>query len=94
MAAADGDWRLTGQQDSVAGVVLVRRKYRQYAKNLDWDHDHCFFFWAKFSLEDAAGILHEGYSTEDEYYWICSTCFEDFKDRFHWTVTAETGHSV
>jgi hypothetical protein len=89
MAATDDDWRLTGQEDLVAGVVLVRRKYRQYAKNPAWDHDHCFFCNTEFSLQDGPGLLHEGYSTEEEYRWICTTCFEDFKDRFHWTVRAE-----
>ena len=89
MTAADDDWRLTGQEDLVAGVVLVRRKYRQYPTNPEWDHDHCFFCGAKFSLEDAPGLLHEGYSTEDEYRWICDRCFDDFKDRFRWTVKAE-----
>ncbi len=81
MTAADDDWRLTGQEDLVAGVVLVRRRYRQYSKNAEWDHDHCFFCHAKFSLEDGPDVLREGYSTEDEYRWICETCFEDFKDR-------------
>jgi hypothetical protein len=91
MPVADDDWRLSGQEDLVAGVPLVRRAYRQYPKNLEWDHDHCFFCWAKFSLGDDPGTLHEGYSTEDEYRWICPTCFEDFKDRFHWSVRVETG---
>jgi len=91
LAAADDDWRLSGRGDLVAGAVLVRRRYRQYAKNPQWDHDHCLFCWAKFSLGDPPGALHEGYSTEDEYRWICSRCFEDFKDRFHWTVRSETG---
>ena len=23
---------------------------------------------------------------QDEYYWLCDTCFEDFKDQFDWQV--------
>jgi hypothetical protein len=32
--------------------------------------------------------LHEGYTTDDAYYWICAICFEDFRDMFGWTVNA------
>ena len=86
---ADDDWRLRGQERYLAGAVLVWKKYRQYAKNPDWDHDHCSFCHAKFALHDGDGLLLEGYSTEDEYRWICGGCFSDFKDRFGWTVKTE-----
>ena len=65
----------------VGGTAAIRR-------TRSGTHDHCFFCWAKFSVKDGPETLDEGYSTEDEYRWICSTCFEDFKDRFHWTVRA------
>jgi hypothetical protein len=34
-------------------------------------------------------IQLEGYVTEDNAHWICKACFEDFRDRFAWTVKAE-----
>ena len=84
--ADSNDWRLAGQESFLKGVTLVRRPYRRSLKNPNWDHDHCAFCWAKFMVEDHPGTLHEGYSTEDEYHWICLTCFEDFKDAFDWRV--------
>jgi hypothetical protein len=32
------------------------------------------------------GDCHEGYTTDDQYRWICDTCFVDFRERFDWTV--------
>lgn len=77
------DWRLTGQE-----AVLFKKKisYKKWeAKSAEWEHDHCVFCWNKFS--DMADSLHGGYATEDETIWICSKCFEDFKDMFQWDVT-------
>jgi hypothetical protein len=82
----DNDWRLRKQERYLEGAVLVRRQYRRYAPNPSWDHDHCEFCWAKFMVEDFAGVLHEGYCTVDDYRWICEQCFTDFKDRFGWSV--------
>ncbi len=89
MAAADDDWRLNGQEQDLLGVTLIRRAYRRYRDNPEWDHDHCQFCWAKFMVDDEPGVLHEGYSTEDEYRWVCETCVADFKDRFRWTLKFE-----
>jgi hypothetical protein len=83
------DWRLNGQERYLSGVTLVRRTYRRYSKNAEWDHDHCEFCFAKFMIEDVPDVLHVGYSTEDEYRWICDSCFAEFKDRFRWTVTRD-----
>jgi hypothetical protein len=66
-----------------------------------WDHDHCDFCWAAFL--PAAGPQQEvregdprvftaGYRPADPVtarVWICPTCFEDFRDRFGWTVVGE-----
>jgi hypothetical protein len=84
--AKENDWRLGGQERFLRGVTLVRRPYRRNLTNPDWDHDHCAFCWAKFMVDDQPGTLHEGYSTEDEYHWICLNCFEDFKVSFEWRV--------
>src|SRR4051812_18030103 len=88
------DWRLTGQENCLADITLVRLPYVQWSEGSD--HDHCEFCWAKFmpagveSTEAAhAGkpMQREGYRNEnidgqkDHYWWVCVGCFEDFKDR-------------
>ncbi len=80
------DWRLTNQENYLFGVTLFHRKYRQYGPNQNWDHDHCEFCWATFSLHDNPEFLKEGYATEDEYRWICTRCYQDFRQRFRWSV--------
>jgi hypothetical protein len=82
------DWRLQRQERFLQGVELCHRAYRRPVKKPNWDHDHCEFCWAKFGVEEGPGIVHEGYCTLDEYRWICSTCFDDFKERFDWSVVA------
>lgn len=86
---ADDDWRLQGQERYLARAILIRRSYRPYPANPRWDHDHCEFCWAKFTVEDEPDALHEGYSTEDEYRWVCERCVADFQDRFEWTLKSE-----
>jgi hypothetical protein len=80
--ALNSDWRMTGQDSYLRGVKLFWRKYTRYSET--WDHDHCEFCLAKFMVEDHPGVLHKGYSTEDQRYWVCKSCFEDFKERFEW----------
>ena len=80
------DWRLQGQEEYLKGVELRWQIYGRYPKGPDWDHDHCEFCWAKFMVEDYPEVLPEGYTTLDEYRWICSGCCEDFKEMFEWRV--------
>jgi hypothetical protein len=82
----DSDWRLQGQENYLSGSALFRRAWRQSRPN--WDHDHCEFCGAKFAASDGADILHEGWTTDDEYHWVCDGCYRDFKERFGWTVTS------
>ena len=88
--AEDDDWRLMGQERYLHGSILTRRQYRPPPQNPNWNHDHCSFCWAKFMVEDFPNVLHEGYCTEDEYYWICQQCFADFSERFGWNVKEST----
>ncbi len=81
-----GDWRLQGQEGYLTGVTLVHRRYRLNPTNPNWEHDHCEFCWAKFSVDDAPDVIHQGYATEDDYRWICEPCFEVFRDIFRWKV--------
>jgi len=55
------DWRLQGQEKYLKGVTLYLKKYIKYRNA--WDHDHCEFCWAKFSLEGSPDDLDEGYLT-------------------------------
>ncbi len=89
MKKEQDDWRLTGQEKYLKGVILIHQKYRQNPDNPEWDHDHCSFCWATFMVGGESGSLEEGYSTEDEYYWVCPQCFEDFKEAFGWSVREE-----
>src|SRR6266478_6641809 len=88
------DWRLMGQEKYLRGVELCRRTYRRYPKNSNWDHDHCAFCGAKFMVEDEPDVLHEGYSTLDEYRWICPACFDDFKEMFGWRVVPTPAEGI
>jgi hypothetical protein len=45
-------------------------------------HEHCEFCWEKFSAHP--DTLHEGYATNDDYFWICPTCYQDFREMFQW----------
>jgi hypothetical protein len=82
---SEPDWRLRGQQKYLRGLGLVRRRWSQTREG--WDHDHCQFCWAKFATTADADALHEGWTTRDEYWWICDVCFNDFQGQFCWTVT-------
>lgn len=84
MDVSDDDWRLTKQEKILHGVRLFWTKYTQRSET--WDHDHCEFCGAKFMVAHEPDVLHEGYSTEDRYHWICENCYEDFKERFQWEV--------
>jgi len=81
------EWRLHGQEKYLKGVTLYWRTYTRYSDT--WDHDHCAFCWAEFMVEDYSDVLHEGYTTEENYHWICKQCFEDFKDMFAWKIGDE-----
>lgn len=82
----EDDWRLNGQEHMV-GLTLFRRQWRQSRPH--WDHDHCEFCLAKFGAADEDKALSEGYTTDDEYRWVCNVCFSDFKDQFKWTIVEE-----
>lgn len=76
------EWRLTNQEEY---LMSIKWKYIKYIPGSDIsDHEHCEFCWETFSKYD--GDLHEGYNSEDEQYWVCEKCFNDFKERFHWEI--------
>lgn len=59
MPIDDSDWRRIGQEHYLRGVTLIYCYYRQYPANPDWDHDHCEFCRATFTLADTPGALGE-----------------------------------
>lgn len=77
------DWRLQAQEKYLQGALLF---YKNYAdRKTETDHDHCEFCRAKLS-DTIANALQAGYTTEDNYRWICKQCFEDFKHMFQFKV--------
>ena len=68
------DWRRQGQELFLNKVKLVKQNYKPYREG--WEHDNCEFCGAKFSLLE--NDLKEGYTTLDNYHWICNDCFSDF----------------
>jgi hypothetical protein len=76
------DWRLQGQDRYLKGRDLIRKKYKKYRDN--WDHDHCEFCGRKIS--ERPGDLNVGYTTTDDYHWVCEDCFKDFAALFQWRV--------
>jgi hypothetical protein len=80
------DWRLHGQERYLTQVELYFSTYETYSD--EWDHDHCEFCSGKFATQ--GGDFTDGYTTKDQYHWICGQCFRDFKSIFDWKVISCT----
>lgn len=76
----ENDWRNRGQMKYLYGVTLY---YKRFSSKIR-EHDHCEFCFSKFS--DYASDLHQGYATENNYYWVCEECFNDLKILFKWKL--------
>lgn len=82
---SDDDWRLQSQERYLSNATLFWRAWHQSRPN--WDHDHCSFCSAKFmDRTDGSAVLHDGYTTENEYYWVCADCARDFAQRFKFNL--------
>jgi len=81
------DWRLHGQDRYLKSETLYYRNYKVIAK--EREHDHCEFCWRKFTEDGDMDSINSGYTTSDNYRWICSDCYEDFKDIFNWNLVTE-----
>ena len=75
----DDDWRLMGQENYLQGILLRHRAWSETRPG--WDHDHCAFCTETFGDERIPEALHEGWTNDTEYWWICDTCFADFRER-------------
>jgi hypothetical protein len=79
---APDDWR---RQDQARFLKRRSVALRGWSAHRDgWDHDHCEFCGAKFSMRE--GDLNRGYTTADDHHWICETCFADFAEEMQWEV--------
>ena len=77
------DWRLQGQEKYLKNETLF---YKQYAdRKAETDHDHCEFCGTRFS-NTISEDLKVGYTTKGDYRWICSQCFDDFKQMFSFKI--------
>lgn len=74
------DWRIMSQDSYLQNKTLYLHSFDQWSAL--WDHEHCAFCSAKFGK--TKGDFHEGYSTLDDYYWVCVECYRDFKTMFCW----------
>lgn len=74
------DWRLNGQEKYLHGVKLKHMNIKD--KSNPSDHEHCEFCLEKIS--NYSDTIHEAYCTEDEYYWVCDNCYNDFRAMFKW----------
>lgn len=83
------DWRITTQETYLSGRTLRWSRWTAYKPG--WDHDHCEFCWAKFAAEVDDDVEYDtGWMTADDtYHWVCPRCFEDFRERFGWTVEGD-----
>jgi hypothetical protein len=64
MSRQGQDWRI----DLAKRLKGVRFQFSRYEPpSKDWDHDHCAACMAKFAETEAPEILHEGYTTCDDY---------------------------
>jgi len=78
----ENDWRIMFQQDYLMDATLHYKMYKKHSE--EWEHEHCEFCTIKFSEYESD--LHQGYCTEDEKYWVCKKCFNDFYEMFKWKV--------
>ena len=69
------DWRLRGQDAYLRGKTFYFHKFKPTPRN---DHEHCKFCWKKIGVDG----IEAGYSTLDDYCWVCEECFADFENPF------------
>lgn len=79
----EDDWRLLDPHTEFVGVTL---QYRTFDRTICIeDFDECDFCYEQFDKEDAYHPKKAYYCVE-KHCWICETCYEDFKEHFHWKV--------
>jgi hypothetical protein len=79
------DWRIDNLKFT-RGALLQFKKYHPFREG--WDHDHCEGCSVKFMESGGPEVLIEGYATEDNYRWICPTCFRELRAVMGWKLLA------
>lgn len=80
------DWRLSfGREISFYSQFTWSLKKWEITRP-NWDHDHCEFCIHKITDLEIPNSLKEGWTDKDETYWICETCFADFKEMYQWKI--------
>jgi histone acetyltransferase (RNA polymerase elongator complex component) len=69
--------RLMGQEKYLKNKTLHISKFVSNSEK--WDHGHCAFCSKKID----ANTTDTFYTTEDNSYWICEDCYNDFKQMFN-----------
>ena len=80
------DWRLDMAQEPEFYKKYVWEFKKWSQTRAHWGHDHCEFCNTEISSINNEEILDEGWTNENEYYWVCKTCFSDFKEIFKWNI--------
>ena len=83
------DWRLVKQENYLKHKIVTKAIFNETS---DCDHVHCAFCWEKIGKD--LGMAHFGYRVVDGPWWICDTCFRDFKELFCWTLEQGDGSVV
>jgi hypothetical protein len=82
------DFYLKDRGSDLKDATLHRRNYFLWQPN--WDHDHCEFCATTFLVPGYApedsDVEREGWTTDDEYEWVCDQCFRWLRDQFKWKV--------
>jgi hypothetical protein len=102
MSVAPDDWRRTGQEEFLLDATLTWNNYQALSAEWEHEHcEFCFhkFLDAHYSSLHADALASApdeqspaGYTNLPEEgrpagkWWICATCFNDFKEEFRWKV--------
>ncbi len=70
------DWRLAGQEKYMGGCTLKEHSVGNLKNRPNEWHEHCEFCMDKIDKKSNNAV----YSTEDEYRWVCTNCFDDLKE--------------
>lgn len=75
------DWRLVNQENYLKDKLVTKANFNETES---CDHVHCAFCWEK--IGKGLDMVHSGYRVVDGPWWICDTCFHDFKESFGWIL--------
>ncbi|MCJ8276800.1 MAG: hypothetical protein MJK18_08155 [Bdellovibrionales bacterium] len=59
--------------------------FLNYKSQKHWDHDHCVFCGVIITDKKSDDFIDQGYFSKDCGDWICSSCFDEYKNKMRWT---------